>query len=96
MIRVALADKPGVENAKLKARFNSQYCRALEDVPMSYLLAENPDFNPFPRAKRGLQFAVPLETMNHGYNVVELILPHGDSAQEVVWVEILIRPESQG
>ena len=79
----------------MKARVNSDYCRAIEDLPICDALDERPVGGAFPRAVRGVQFAVPLKQMNHGYNVVELMQAHESDTQEVVWVEIRIDLENE-
>jgi len=91
-IRAGLADKPGFEKVKLKARLNSRYCEAIEDLPLCDACDPKPVGVSFPRAARAIQFAVPLGMMDHGYNVVELIQPYGVNGQELVWVEIRIDP----
>ncbi|MBN1435830.1 MAG: hypothetical protein JW936_02040 [Sedimentisphaerales bacterium] len=90
-VRIGLADRPGVNEARLKVRFNGEYCGALEDLGLCDACDPHPVGVAFPRAVRAMQFEVDKGAMKHGYNVVELIQADNVDGQEVVWVEICIQ-----
>ena len=103
-LRVGLAQKPGVDEARLAARMNSIECG---------LLPDNTDLDRFPEAKRVrqsmsaarralttatavrrvLQFAAPVSALQRGYNLVEVFLTQ-ETEQRIVWVEVYIVPDA--
>ena len=84
IIRMGLTDKAGVAQVGVTARLNSVACNPWADLPQPEQFACS-------NCARVMQFDIPLEAMQRGYNVVELILTEGKD-QEIVWVEIYIDP----
>ncbi|MCP4645005.1 MAG: family 10 glycosylhydrolase [bacterium] len=89
VIRVGLADKPGVDSATFKARINGHFCEETEaeGLPRGELCV----WQEF-KVKRELLYAVDVQHMNRGHNLVEVMLTEPGDPQEVVWVEIRIEP----
>ncbi len=82
VIRIGLSDKPGVRQAKLTARLNSEPCQTMSD-------GDKPQT--FSQTVRMAQFDVPLSAMKRGYNLIEVFRQEGEP-QQIVWAEIRIDP----
>ena len=95
IVRVGLAENPGVDEVKLAARMNSVECTPLADCS---------DLTRFPTARSGrasnaatavkrvLQFDAPLSALQRGYNLIEVFLSL-ETAQTIVWLEVYLVPE---
>jgi hypothetical protein len=83
VVRVGLADLPGLKETQLTVRINDSECLLEED---------HSDPGQFCGAARVLQFNAPIGAMKRGYNEVAVTLNEGE-AQRIVWMELHIVPE---
>ncbi len=80
-----LAPQDGVGTAVFHATVNGQPCEALED---------RPEPGQYPGVERALQFRCPLEALLDGYNEIRIAQPVEQPAQQVIWAEIRIDPQT--
>ena len=99
VVRVGLDDQPGLDTAQLSVRLNGAACRAMADLPRvgPYRPGGRQgngvvDF-PAEVAPRVLQFDVPLDAVQRGYNVVEVAMAQGPE-QRLTWLEVYVVPSS--
>jgi hypothetical protein len=80
IVRIGLDKRPDIEEVKITASVNSVACKPIQD-------------NPAPEeflSSRVLQFEVPLDAMQRGYNMIEVFHNGNASVQKIVWVEFYI------
>jgi hypothetical protein len=79
-----LAQRDGVAEDRFEGQLNGRALDAAEDV------AERRGFGG--RTVRALRFPCPLDTLQDGYNELQIRQADGATAQQIVWVEIRIEP----
>ena len=96
-LRVGLADRPDVWNARIGARLNGVECRAVNDLnkPGKYVAHNGKGshvvWSVAQVAPRVAQFDVPLAAMKRGENRIDLHLKEG-SQQKITWCEVYVVP----
>lgn len=97
VLRVGLAERPGLWQAKLAATLNGVDCKPIEN------LNKPGEFHPRKEygapvvwsvgevAPRVAQLDAPLAALRRGHNTIELSLASG-GAQQVVWLEVYLLP----